>query len=38
MYDFNGIIVPEPGKAVSGKEKFEEAIVGQPGSLNRNGH
>src|ERR1700749_688373 len=26
MYDFNGIIVPEPGKAVSGKEKFEEAI------------
>ena len=26
MYDYNGIIVPEPGKAVSGKEKFEEAI------------
>jgi uncharacterized protein (TIGR02246 family) len=26
MYDFNGIIVPEPGKAVSGREKFEEAI------------
>ena len=26
MYDFNGIIVPEPGTAVSGKEKFEEAI------------
>ena len=26
MYDFNGIIVPEPGKTVSGKEKFEEAI------------
>ena len=26
MYDFNGIIVPEPGKPVSGKEKFEEAI------------
>lgn len=27
MYDFNGIIVPEPGKPVSGKEKFEEAIT-----------
>lgn len=26
MYDYNGIIVPEPGKPVSGKEKFEEAI------------
>ncbi len=26
MYDFNGIIVPEPGKPVSGKQKFEEAI------------
>jgi uncharacterized protein (TIGR02246 family) len=26
MYDFNGIIVPEPGKAVSGREQFEEAI------------
>jgi ketosteroid isomerase-like protein len=26
MYDFSGIIVPEPGKPVSGKEKFEEAI------------
>lgn len=26
MYDCNGIIVPEPGKPVSGKEKFEEAI------------
>ena len=26
MYDFNGIIVPEPGKPVSGKENFEEAI------------
>ena len=26
MYDVNGIIVPEPGKPVSGKEKFEEAI------------
>lgn len=26
MYDFNGIIVPEPGKPVSGREKFEEAI------------
>ena len=26
MYDVKGIIVPEPGKPVSGKEKFEEAI------------
>ncbi|HEX7903450.1 MAG TPA: DUF4440 domain-containing protein [Chitinophagaceae bacterium] len=26
MYDDTGIIVPEPGKPVSGKEKFEEAI------------
>ncbi|BAV04755.1 conserved hypothetical protein [Filimonas lacunae] len=26
MYDFNGIIVPEPGKAVSGRASFEEAI------------
>ncbi len=26
MYDLNGIIVPEPGKPVSGKEKFTEAI------------
>jgi ketosteroid isomerase-like protein len=26
MYDVTGIIVPEPGKPVSGKEKFEEAI------------
>lgn len=26
MYDYNGIIVPEPGKPVSGKEKFEEAV------------
>lgn len=26
MYDFNGIIVPEPGKPVSGKEAFESAI------------
>lgn len=26
MYDFNGIIVPEPGKPVSGRAKFEEAI------------
>jgi ketosteroid isomerase-like protein len=26
MYDTSGIIVPEPGVAVSGKEKFEEAI------------
>jgi ketosteroid isomerase-like protein len=26
MYDFNGIIVPEPDKPVSGKSKFEDAI------------
>ena len=26
MYDVSGIIVPEPGKPVSGKEAFEEAI------------
>jgi ketosteroid isomerase-like protein len=26
MYDVTGIIVPEPGKPVSGKEKFEESI------------
>jgi len=26
MYDYNGVIVPEPNKPVSGKEKFEEAI------------
>jgi uncharacterized protein (TIGR02246 family) len=26
MYDFDGIIVPEPGKPVSGKASFEEAI------------
>ncbi|MFT3936987.1 MAG: DUF4440 domain-containing protein [Chitinophagaceae bacterium] len=26
MYDYNGIIVPEPGKPVSGKQQFEEAI------------
>ena len=26
MYDFNGIIVPEPNKPVSGRAKFEEAI------------
>lgn len=26
MYDFNGIIVPEPGKTVTGKAAFEEAI------------
>ena len=26
MYDVTGIIVPEPEKPVSGKEKFEEAI------------
>ncbi len=28
MYDVAGIIVPEPGKPVSGKAKFEEAIKG----------
>jgi ketosteroid isomerase-like protein len=28
MYDVTGIIVPEPGKPVSGKVKFEEAIKG----------
>ncbi|MHA4809017.1 YybH family protein [Flavitalea flava] len=28
MYDVSGIIVPEPGKPVSGKERFEEAIKG----------
>ncbi|HEV7738534.1 MAG TPA: DUF4440 domain-containing protein [Chlamydiales bacterium] len=26
MYDVNGIIVPEPGKPVSGNENFQEAI------------
>ncbi|OQP65417.1 hypothetical protein A3860_17280 [Niastella vici] len=26
MYDFTGIIVPEPGKPVSGREQFEAAI------------
>jgi len=26
MYDVTGIIVPEPGKPVSDREKFEEAI------------
>jgi ketosteroid isomerase-like protein len=26
MYDYEGIIVPEPEKPVSGKTKFEEAI------------
>src|SRR6478736_7112778 len=28
MYDVEGIIVPEPGKPVSGQAKFEEAIKG----------
>lgn len=28
MYDASGIIVPEPGKPVSGREQFEEAING----------
>lgn len=26
MYDVNGIIVPEPGKPVSGKDNFESAV------------
>ena len=26
MYDFEGIIVPEPGRPVSGRKEFEEAI------------
>ena len=26
MYDVSGVIVPEPGKPVSGREGFEEAI------------
>src|SRR6202000_1905745 len=28
MYDVNGIMVPEPTKPVTGKEKWEEAISG----------
>ncbi|MFC0182202.1 conserved hypothetical protein [Pseudarcicella hirudinis] len=28
LYDVTGIIVPEPGKPVSGKTQFEEAITG----------
>lgn len=28
MYDAEGIFVPEPGKAVSGREQFEAAIRG----------
>ena len=28
MYDAAGIIVPEPGKPVSGKQKFQEAVKG----------
>jgi ketosteroid isomerase-like protein len=28
LYDASGIIVPEPGKPVSGQTKFEEAIKG----------
>lgn len=27
LYDTDGVIVPEPGKPVSGKEKFEGAIA-----------
>ena len=26
MYDYDGIIVPEPGNPVTGREKFEKAI------------
>ncbi|AOM78452.1 YybH family protein [Pedobacter steynii] len=26
MYDVTGVIVPEPGKSISGKENFEEAV------------
>jgi ketosteroid isomerase-like protein len=26
MYDYSGIIVPQPGKPVSGKTQFEEAV------------
>lgn len=26
IYDYNGIIVPEPGKVVSGREPFEQAV------------
>lgn len=28
MYDFNGILVAQPGKAVSGKAEFEQAVKG----------
>jgi ketosteroid isomerase-like protein len=28
MYDLNGIIVPEPERPVSGREKFEAAVKG----------
>ena len=28
MYDVDGVIVPEPGKPVGGKEKFEAAVKG----------
>ena len=36
MYDSTGIFVPEPGRPVSGKEKFEEAvkaILAIPGTM-----
>ncbi|MBC9909776.1 YybH family protein [Chitinophaga varians] len=26
IYDYNGIMVPEPGKVTAGKEQFEEAV------------
>jgi ketosteroid isomerase-like protein len=28
MYDLNGVLVPEPGKAISGQAQFEDAIKG----------
>ena len=36
MYDVSGIIVPQPGKAVSGRQQFEEsinAILSIPGRM-----
>jgi ketosteroid isomerase-like protein len=30
MYDVSGIIVPEPNKPVSGRDKFEESIKSDP--------
>jgi uncharacterized protein (TIGR02246 family) len=28
MYDLDGVIVPEPGSPVAGREKFEQAVKG----------